>query len=83
MPDNDGTLARLERLNDQMLAELRQIDRRLTQIEERTKSLTEDMADKVGKGEFAPIKSLMYGVVAMILSAFMAALIATTKLGGA
>ncbi len=60
----------------------------LVRLDERTRATAEDVAEikeamaanYVTKAEFAPVRSLVFGAVALILTAFIAALIYVTGL---
>ena len=47
----------------------------LARIDERTKAMADRMEDFVTRAEFSPVRALVFGAVALILVAFMGALL--------
>lgn len=52
----------------------------LARIDERTTAMLNRMDDFVTRAEFSPVRSLVFGAVALILVAFMGALLYLTGL---
>jgi hypothetical protein len=53
----------------------------LARIDERTKAMSDRMDDFVTRAEFAPVRSIAFGMVAAILLAVLGVLLAMAGLG--
>lgn len=68
-PSNDVLSAKLDFIKDLLLEKLTHADKRIDAVES-------ELADKVTKDEFGPVKSIVFGLVGLILMAVAGAVVA-------
>lgn len=67
-PSNDVLSAKLDFIKDLLLEKLTHADKRIDAVEA-------ELAEKVTKEEFGPVKSIVFGLVGLVLTAVVGALI--------
>jgi len=74
-PTNDVLSAKLDFIKDLLLEKLAHVDRRID-------GLTDELAGKVGHHEFKPVRIIAFGLVGLILTGVVGALLKLVLIGG-
>lgn len=74
-PTNDVLSAKLDFIKDLLLEKLAHVDRRID-------GLTEEVAGKVSHGEFKPVRIIAFGLVGLIVTGVVGALLKVVIVGG-